>query len=119
MRHVLAHMEEMKTPRFAMLEESDPGIAARARAHTADHMRKIALQQEQQEKMMADMAQAAAMQGLMAGGEGQGAGAGAAEGAASPDQDQSSPKNRRSETGGPTQDTKSKAMAGAPNGGAQ
>jgi len=118
MRHVISHMEEMKTERFQMLEESDPGTAARARAHTADHMRKLALLQEQQEKMMMDMAQAAAAQGI------------ASEGAASPSQEPGSPKIRSNEnedsgrngqsgSNGSTSETKSEAMSGAPNEGAQ
>jgi hypothetical protein len=112
MRHILAHMEEIKAERFQLLEQSDPGTAADARAHIADHMRKIALQQEQQEKMMMDMAQAAAAQGI-GGGEG---GGGGPEGAAEPGQDPESPKMRVNET---ERETKSEAMTNAPNAGAQ
>lgn len=111
-RHIVLHLDEMKQERFQLLEQSDPGTAARARAHVADHMRKVALMQEQQEKMLADMAQAAAMQGI--GGESPG-------GAAEPGQEPGSPKVRREENegGGPNKDTKSEAMSRAPNRGAE
>lgn len=116
MRHVIAHMEEMKGDRFAMLEESDPGTAALARAHVADHMRKLALLQEQQEKMMMEMAQAASAMNIGGGG------GGGPEGAAGEGQDPDSPKVRRNEEerqgGGEGSEVKSDAMSSAPNEGA-
>lgn len=115
-RHVLSHMEEVKGERFAELEQRDPGTAAKARAHIADHMRKMALQQEQQEKFLADMAQAAAAQGIGQGGGESSSPSGKPDGASSPDQDPESPKVRRNEQ---TRDVKSEAMSNAPNGGAQ
>lgn len=117
MRHIMAHQEEMATERFDELERRDPGTAAGVRAHIADHMRKVALLQEQQEKMMMDMAQAAAAQGITVGG---GGGAGGPEGAAEPGQEPGSPKVRKNENErqGPNSDTKSEAMSNAPNEGA-
>lgn len=114
MRHVLSHQEEISTERFAELRKRDPGTAAGAIAHIADHMRKLALLQEQQEKMLMDMAQAAAAQGITVGGEQQAA-PGEAEGAAEPGQEPDSPKVRRNESERATQ---SEAMSQAPNAGA-
>lgn len=121
MRHALTHQEEMALPRFAELERRDPGTAAKARAHIADHYRAIAALQERQEKMMMDMAQAAAAQGITVGGEGGGAGEGGPEGAGTPDQDPESPKVRKNENerSGSEKETRSEAMSNAPNGGAQ
>jgi len=113
MRHALAHMNEFKSERFKQLDREDPRTAAEARAHTGDHMRKIALLKEQQEKMMMVMQQQATMMGL---GSGQGA-----AGAASPNQDPDSPQVRRNENergeggGGETQ---SEATTNSPNAGA-
>lgn len=121
--HVTSHLEELKTERFQMLMESDAATANLARAHIADHMRKLALLQEQQSKMVMEAAQAAAVQGIMAGG-GESA---APEGGASTTQDPDSPKVRRNEyddkdrNGSDNEslsNTKSDAMAGAPNAGA-
>src|SRR4030095_13268116 len=112
MRHVLAHMQEFGSERFAELESRSPGTAARARAHAAEHMRKIALLQEQQEGMMMQVAQAAAMQGW---------GGGPPAGAAEPGQEPGSPKVRRNEQerGEGNGEPQSEAMSGAPNLGAQ
>lgn len=113
MRHALAHMQEFGSERFDELDKRSPGTAARARAHAAEHMRKIALLQEQQEGMMMQVAQVAAMQGI---------GGGAPAGAAGPGQEPTSPKVRRNENErgeGVGEEEKSEAMAGAPNLGAQ
>ena len=126
MRHIISHQETMGTERFAQLEASDPGTAAKARAHTADHMRKLALTQELQEQVLMQSAQLQAMMG-----------AGAPDGAGSPDQAPGSPKVRNSEGGqggdeaGPGAEqsdqpqgpgrfaaAKSEGMMGAPNPGA-
>lgn len=115
MRHVLAHQEEVSSERFAQLQARDPGTAAGALAHIADHMRKIALQQEQQEKMIADMAQFASANNIGGGGGGEGGSPMEAEGAAEPGQEPGSPKVRRNES---QRETKSEAMSGAPNAGA-
>jgi DNA-binding transcriptional MerR regulator len=117
MRHALAHQEEIVTERFNELERRDPGTAAAARAHIADHLRKMALLQEQQEKMLMEMQQAANAQGISTGGEG---GAGP-DGAAEPGQEPGSPKVRadENEPGGEHKEVKSEAMSNAPNGGAQ
>lgn len=116
MRHILSHKEQIATERFAQLEQSDPGTASKARAHIADHYRKLALVQELQEKMLMEQAQ---MQSMMAmSGEGGG-------GAAEPGQAPGSPKVRREEGGhggedggGEFRDAKSEGMSGAPNPGA-
>lgn len=117
MRHALAHQEEIVTERFVELERRDPGTAAKARAHIADHLRKLALLQEQQEKMLMEMQQAANAQGISTGGEG---GVGP-DGAAEPGQEPDSPKVRADENegGGENKEVKSEAMRNAPNGGAQ
>jgi hypothetical protein len=130
LRHWLAHSEELKTDRFAQLEESDPATAAMARAHIADHMRKLARLAEMQEQMMMMMQQQATLQNLVGAGVDAGGGmteelgpeGGAApEGAATPDQQPTSPKIRSNENQpqGSYADVKSPAMAGAPNAGAQ
>jgi hypothetical protein len=127
MRHAISHLEEIKSDRFQMLEEGDPSTAAMARAHIADHMRKMALLQEQQEKMMMDMAQAAAMQGIASGDPSTADPSMSSVGGPTNTQDPGSPKVRRNEytddsrngesdMGG--SDMKSNAMAGAPNMGA-
>lgn len=112
MRHALAHMQEFGSERFAELEKRSPGTAARARAHAAEHMRKIALLQEIQEGMMMQVAQVAAMQGISGG---------APNGAATPGQEPGSPKVRNNETerGEGSDGPKSEAMRSAPNAGAQ
>lgn len=110
LRHAMAHMEEIKSERFADLEKRSPGTAAYARAHIAEHMRKIALLQEVQEGMMMQVAQVAAMQGI---------GGGAPNGAATPDQDAESPKFRQNETSRGGEEEQSESMSRAPNGGAQ
>lgn len=112
MRHAVAHMEEFGSERFAELDRRSPGTTARARAHAADHMHKIALLQEQQEGLMMQVAQVAAMQGLT----------GAPAGAAQAGQEPTSPKVRRNENErgeGVGSEEQSEAMAGAPNLGAQ
>jgi hypothetical protein len=117
LRHMLVHQEEIATERFKELERSDPSVASEAIAHIADHYRYVALVKEQQEKMLMEMAQAAAAQGIETGG----VGAQSPEGAASPNQEPGSPKVRRNEnerSGGPNKGTKSEAMANAPNEGA-
>ncbi len=114
MRHILGHMNEFGSERFKQLETISPGTAARARTHAADHMRKMALQQEIQEKVMMEMAQVASMQGMAGGGSS------APPGAAEPGQEPESPKVRRNEVErGERQGTRSEAMAQAPNQGAQ
>lgn len=115
MRHAAMHMEEMGTERFELLEKTSPGTAARARAHTAEHMRKLALLQEIQEGQMMLMAQAAQMQGLGGGG----GGGSPVAGAAGPGQDPGSPKVRSNETERGEGSPQSEGMQGAPNLGAQ
>lgn len=114
MRHILNHTEEFSTPRFAELERIAPGIAAQARAHNAEHMRKLMLQQELQEAMLMKMAQFGSMNQAMGGRN--------IPGAAAPGQQPGSPQIRRNENergerpGGQEQ---SEAMVAAPNAGAQ
>jgi len=121
MRHILSHEEQIGTERFAELEKSDPGTAAKSRAHIADHYRKLMLVQELQEKMLMEQAQQQSMLGLA--GEG-GGGAAQQPSAAQPGQEPGSPKTRRTgggqgdEGGGPFQEAKSSGMSGAPNEGA-
>jgi hypothetical protein len=129
LRHAQSHLMEIKSERFGMLEEGDPATASLARAHIADHMRKLALLAEQQEKMMMDMAQAAAMQGIMQGDSSMspdGGPSNAAEGGPTNTQEPGSPKLRTNEQTDSSRngndmggsDMKSNAMAGAPNAGA-
>jgi len=116
MRHILSHMETMGSERFAKLEEVSPGTAARARAHVAEHYRKVELLQLQQEKTMMEMAQ-------MAGQMGMGGGGSPIPGAAGPGQQPGSPQVRGNETdrgeasGG--SEAKSEAGRRAPNRGAE
>jgi hypothetical protein len=113
MRHAQSHMEEFGQERFAELEARDPATAGKARVHAAEHMRKLMLAQDQQEKVLMEMAQAGTAMGLLGGN---------VAGAGSPDQEAGSPKvrsnenERGEESGGSPQ---SEAMASAPNGGAQ
>lgn len=96
MRHILSHVEELSSARFAELERRSPGTAARARAHIAEHYRKVELLQMQQEDMMQQFAQLGAQQGLLSGGGGGGMGS-PTGGAAGPGQDPNSPKVRNNE----------------------
>lgn len=115
LRHIIAHQEEISTPRFEELSTRDPGTAARVLAHIADHMRKVARLQEKQENIMMLMQQAAAQQGISAEG------GGGPSGAAEPGQEPGSPKVRAEENegGGENAEVKSEAMSNAPNEGAQ
>ncbi len=113
MRHVFAHMQEILTEQFELLERTSPGTAARARAHLVEHQRKIALTKEMQEKALMEMAQ---MQSMM----GQGGNGSPVAGAGGPGQAPGSPNVRSNENDrGEGQEAKSEAMRGAPNGGAQ
>lgn len=121
--HWLAHMEELATKQFELLEKKSPGTAARARDHVMEHMRWAAQVQEGQMKAMMDAAQQGNVQQLLKGG----GGGGGIEGAATPTQDPGSPQIRANETarsnGAPTERPggaeQSAAMQGAPNMGAQ
>jgi hypothetical protein len=119
MRHILGHLEEMSSTRFKELEKRSPGTAARAKAHTMEHMAKLEQKQMFQEDMLQQFAQVGAQMGLM-NGPGGGGGESPIAGAAGPDQEPGSPKvrsneNERGEGGG----AKSEGMRNAPNGGAQ
>lgn len=110
-RHLMAHQEEISSDRFARLEAMAPNVGHKVRAHIAEHMRKIALMQEMQEKMLMEMAQQQALQGGSPG----------AGGAASPGQGPDSPQVRRNEEGrseGVGSEAKSEAGKKAPNRGA-
>jgi hypothetical protein len=118
MRHIISHEETFGTDRFDELEKADPGTAAKARAHVADHYRKMLLAQEIQEKLLMEQAQ---LQSMLAMGGGDSPGASAAE----PGQDPGSPKVRNEEGGhgeeeggGEFKEAKSEGMRGAPNTGA-
>lgn len=114
MRHYLAHMEEISTEQFAQLEKLSPGTASRARAHIAEHAKKLELMQMVQEDMLQQFAQLGAQSQLMGGG---GSPIG---GAAGPGQGPESPKVRNNETDrGEASNNKSEAMRRAPNAGAQ
>jgi len=93
-RHYMVHEEEIRSERFALLEETQPSIAAKARAHAAEHARKIALMQELQEQALMLAQQQQQVMGPSAGTGGGGAGA------AGPGQDPDSPNVRR-ESGAP------------------
>jgi hypothetical protein len=115
MRHIFGHMQEIMSERFAELEARSPGTASRARAHLAEHQRKVALVKEQQEKALMEMAQ---MQSMMGGGQN----GSPIPGAGGPGQDPGSPNIRsneveRGEEAG--SEEKSEAMTNAPNAGAQ
>lgn len=119
--HALGHFEEFKTEQFEKLEQHSPGTAQRARNHAMEHMRWAAQAQEGQLKALMEAYQQGQVTSLLKGGGG-GGGGGGIEGAATPNQDPGSPQIRRNETerqSGVTNPTKSEAMMGAPNGGAQ
>lgn len=122
MRHILGHLEEMAGERFKQLEQKSPGTAARAKAHTMEHMTQLERKQMHQEDMLQQFAQVGAQMGLMKGGAG-GGGESPIAGAAGPGQEPGSPKVRGNETdrgeasGGGS--AKSEGMRGAPNKGAQ
>lgn len=118
MRHIIAHMEELSSERFAELEKISIGTAARARAHVAEHYKKLERLMLVQEDMMQQFAQVGAQTGLMGGGGGeQGSPIG---GAAGPGQDAESPKVRNNESDrGEATAAKSEGMRRAPNAGAQ
>jgi len=118
MRHILAHMEEISGERFAKLEKTSAGTAARARAHVMDHMQALELRQMKQEDMMMQMAQIGTQMGLMKGGAGSSNGS-PVGGAAGPGQEPDSPKVRNNETDRGEGGVKGEAMRGAPNAGAQ
>ena len=118
MRHYMSHVEEMSTERFQQLEKVSPGTASRARAHIAEHIRKIELVQMMQEQMLMHSAQQGSMQAA-AGGGGPG-GESPIAGAGGPEQDPESPKVRNNETDrGEGSEAKSSAGSRAPNAGAQ
>lgn len=64
LRHVQNHLAELQTERFAFLDEKDPATTARVRAHIAEHMKKLALLKEQQEKLIMQAQQAATMMNI-------------------------------------------------------
>ncbi len=114
-RHIFAHMQEIMSERFELLEKTSPGTAARARAHIVEHQRKVALVKDQQEKALMEMAQQGSMMQAMQGGNGQSPIAGAG----GPSQAPGSPNQRSNEFDrGEQQGAKSEAMANAPNAGA-
>lgn len=117
MRHYLAHMEEIASPRFEKLEQVSPGTASRARAHIAEHAVKLELMQLQQEQTLMQFAQMGAQTGL-AGGTGQN-GSSPIGAAAGPGQEPQSPKVRGNETERGENGPQSAAMSRAPNAGAQ
>jgi len=129
MRHTLVHLEELKTERFESLWKHDPGTAARARSHTAEHLQILAITQEQQEKQIMDMQQVATAMQIQPpesiGGMGVDGAAVNIPGAGTPDQAPTSPKVRRNEmergegNDAATSQSKSAAMQNAPNPGAQ
>ena len=135
LRHAFGHLQEISSERFAFLEQHDPATAAEARAHTADHLKKLALLKEQQEAMIMKAQQAATMMNIqpppmqgaglpqdnaIPGGDQNGQSPVA--GAAGPNQAPGSPKVRRNEQqrGENTnlENPQSESMGRAPNPGA-
>ena len=114
-RHHVVHDAELKSERFQDLDKHSPETAGLARAHIADHMMKISLMQEIQERDVMMMAQQQAVQGMSPG----------APGAPLPSEGAESPKFRQNEVergegksdGGDGEGTGVKAQAGreAPN----
>lgn len=94
-RHYIAHEEELRTERFELLEKTQPSVAVKARAHVAEHARKMALMQEIQEQAMMLAVQQQQIGGGASGTGGGGAGFGSAQ------QEPGSPKVRREEAGQP------------------
>jgi hypothetical protein len=129
LRHALMHLEELKGERFEKLFQHDPGTAARARAHVAEHMQILAITQEQQEKQIMDMQQVATSMQIQPpqsiGGHGVDGAAVSIPGAGTPTQQPGSPKVRKNElergegNSAATSEAKSAATQNAPNPGAQ
>lgn len=129
LRHALVHLEELKSERFEKLWQHDPGTAARARAHVAEHLQILAITQEQQEKQIMDMQQVATAMQIQPpqsiGGMGVDGAAVNIPGAGTPTQQPGSPKVRRNEiergegNDAATSQAQSSAMQNAPNPGAQ
>lgn len=114
MRHARDQMAALETPAFTELEKNRPQIAAEARAHVAEHMRKLAEQAELQENAIMQSAQRNML--LTAGKEGGGEGG---RGFAGPNQDQGSPNFRGGEETATPKNSddaaKSEGSQGAPN----
>lgn len=121
MRHILGHLEEIATERFALLQQKSPGTAARAKSHLAEHYSKLEQRQMQQEDMLMQMSQVGAQMGLLKGGASGGGGQPSpVGGAGGPGQGPESPKVRNNETDrGEGGAAKSEGMQRAPNPGAQ
>lgn len=125
LRHALVHLEELKSERFEKLWQHDPGTAARARAHVAEHLQILAITQEQQEKQIMDMQQVATAMQITPpqsiGGMGVDGAAVDIPGAGTPSQEPTSPKVRRNEiergegNNAATTEAKSAAGQNAPN----
>ncbi len=135
LRHVFGHLEELKSERFEFLQQHDPATAARCRAHTAEHMKKLALLKEQQEKLIMEAQNAATMMNIepppMQGAglpqdqaipSPNGNGESPVAGAAGPNQQPGSPAVRQNELqrgeGSNVDNPQSETMARAPNPGA-
>ncbi len=95
MRHILAHTEELSTTKFEELEKHSPGTGLKARAHIAEHYKKLELMQMIQEDQLQQFAQLGAQSGLMNGPPG--GGGSPVAGAAGPGQDPGSPNIRNTE----------------------
>jgi len=128
LRHALVHLEEIKGERFEALYKHDPGSAAKARAHVAEHLQILAITQEQQEKQIMDMQQVATAMQIQPpqsiGGMGVDGAAVNIPGAGTPDQQPTSPKVRRNEmergegNSAATSESLSASTQNAPNPGA-
>jgi hypothetical protein len=114
MRHAKDQGAALETEAFTKLEKERPQVAAEARAHVAEHMRRVAEALEQAENAMQQAAQRNML--LTAGKEGGGEGG---RGFAGPNQDQESPNFRKDdESASPKNDddaAKSEGSQGAPN----
>jgi hypothetical protein len=129
LRHAIVHIEEIRGERFEALYKHDPGTAARARAHLAEHLQILAITQEQQEKQIMEMQQVATAMQITPpqsiGGMGVDGAAVDIPGAGTPSQQPTSPKVRRNElergegNSASTNPSLSAATQNAPNPGAQ
>lgn len=113
-RHVQSHTQWLSGDKAKWIQERAPEIFAKILAHVQDTMQEIAKVQEQQEQAIAMALQQQAVGGEQGGNQAGGRGFGG------PGQSPDSPNFRGPAKGdeGPKSETKSKAMAGAPNPGA-
>jgi len=125
LRHLIGHMEELKTDSFQQLEKKNPAVGDKARAHIANHILEVMKLGMTQEQVMMMASQMGSVQNAATGGGDEGGGGGGGgEGFAGAGQQPGSPGFRGSsgpESAMPKNGNgavKSEAGMNAPNAGA-